>query len=121
MRSSNSALLPRPEKVQLVRQAPNANVGVKIGGTMNVIVRSLTVAGVMLAATVVETPTVSAQTFCGNVRDFPRSVRVVVFGLTNGQRLVRFRECRPDNARDIGAITGLEPDDAAIVAIDFRV
>ena len=88
---------------------------------MNVIVRSLTVAGVMLAATVVETPTVSAQTFCGNVRDFPRSVRVVVFGLTDDQRLVRFRECRPDNARDIGAITGLEPDDTAIVAIDFRV
>ena len=88
---------------------------------MNIIVRSLTVAGVMLAAAAVETPTVSAQTFCGNLRDFPRSARVLVFGLTDEQHLVRFRECRPDNAVDLGDITGLEPDDTAIVGIDFRV
>jgi hypothetical protein len=88
---------------------------------MNVIVRLLTIAGVMLAATVAEAPTVSAQTFCGNLRDFPRGARVLVFALTDDQRLVRFRECRPDNAVDIGAITGLDPGDAAIVAIDFRV
>ena len=88
---------------------------------MNISVRSLAVAGVMLAAIAVEAPTVSAQTFCGNLRDFPRSARVLVFGLTDDQHLVRFRECGPGRARDIGAITGLEPDDAAIVAIDFRV
>ena len=89
---------------------------------MNVIVRSLTIAGVLLAATVVEAPTVSAQTACGNLRDFPRSPRVTVFGLTDDQHLVRFRECRPDRARDIGEITGLDEEiDTAIVAIDFRI
>ena len=87
---------------------------------MNIIVRSLAVAGVLLAATAVEAPTVSAQTFCGNLRDFPRSARVLVFGLTDDQHLVRFRECGPGNARDIGAITGLDPD-TAIVGIDFRI
>jgi hypothetical protein len=88
---------------------------------MNVVMRSLTVEGVMLAATAVEIPTVSAQAFCGNLRDFPRGPRVVVFGLTDEQRLIRFRECRPDNAVDLGLITGLDPDDAALVGIDFRV
>jgi hypothetical protein len=89
---------------------------------MNVIVRPLTIAGALLAATVVQPPTVSAQTACGNVRDFPRSPRVTVFGLTDDQHLVRFRECRPHRARDIGEITGLDEElDDAIVAIDFRV
>jgi hypothetical protein len=89
---------------------------------MNVIVRSLTIAGVLFAATVVEAPTVSAQAFCGNLRDFPRSPRVTVFGLTDDQHLVRFRECRPDRTRDIGEITGLDDAiDAEILAIDFRV
>ena len=87
---------------------------------MNVVMRTLTVAGVMLAATVVEIPTVSAQAFCGNLRDFARGPRVVVFGLTDDQHLIRFRECRPDNAVDLGAITGLDPD-TALVGIDFRV
>jgi hypothetical protein len=87
---------------------------------MNVIIRSLTVAGVMLAAAAVEAPTVSAQGFCGNRLDFPRGPLVVVFGLTDDQHLIRFRECRPDNAVDLGAITGLDPD-TALVGIDFRV
>jgi hypothetical protein len=88
---------------------------------MNVIVGSLTVAGVLLAATVVQAPSVAAQTACGNAGDFPRSPRVTVFGLTDDQHLVRFRECRPDNARDIGEITGLAEPDTEIVGIDFRI
>jgi Domain of unknown function (DUF4394) len=89
---------------------------------MNVKLRWLAAAGVMLAATVVEGPTAFAQSACGNVSDFPRGPRVVVFGLTDDQRLIKFVECRPDSALDIGAITGLEsPDDTVIVGIDFRV
>jgi Domain of unknown function (DUF4394) len=88
---------------------------------MNVIGRLLAVAGVMLAATSIEAPGVFAQTTCGNHDDFPPSPRVRVFGLTDDQRLVRFRECRPDRATDVGPITGLEEDDTAIVGIDFRI
>jgi Domain of unknown function (DUF4394) len=88
---------------------------------MNVNLRSLAAAGVMLAATGVEGPTAFAQGACGNISDFPPGPRVVVFGLTDDQRLIRFRECRPGNARDIGEITGLDPADTAIVGIDFRV
>ncbi len=88
---------------------------------MNVNLRSLAAAGVMLAATVVEGPTVFAQDFCGNISDFPPSPRVIVFGLTDDQHLIRFGECRPGDAQDIGEITGLDPADTAIVGIDFRV
>jgi hypothetical protein len=44
-----------------------------------------------------------------------------VFGLTDDQRLVRFRECRPHSFREIGYVTGLSGADTALVGIDFRV
>jgi Domain of unknown function (DUF4394) len=88
---------------------------------MKAIGRSLAVAGVMLAVTSVEAPGVSAQTACGNRDDFPPSPRVRVFGLTDDQRLVRFRECRPRLAQDVGPITGLGGGDAELVGIDFRI
>jgi len=44
-----------------------------------------------------------------------------VFGLTSDQRLVRFRLIFPQLAQDIGAVSGLQYPDAALVGIDFRV
>jgi hypothetical protein len=37
------------------------------------------------------------------------------------QRLVRFKECEPRRLREVGAVSGLEDDDATLVGIDFRV
>ena len=44
-----------------------------------------------------------------------------VFGLTGTQRLVRFRLLFPQFEQDIGAVSGLQPPDTALVGIDFRV
>jgi hypothetical protein len=58
---------------------------------------------------------------CGRARGiFKRfSGRLEVVGLTSDQRLVCFREHRPEKARDIGEVTGLSGD-TRIVGIDFR-
>ena len=44
-----------------------------------------------------------------------------VFGLTSAQRLVRFRLLLPQLAQDLGAVSGLQSPDTALVGIDFRV
>src|SRR5215475_8010121 len=44
-----------------------------------------------------------------------------VFGLTSAQRLVRFRLIFPQLEQDIGAVSGLQSPDTALVGIDFRV
>ena len=44
-----------------------------------------------------------------------------VIGLTDDQRLVRFRECKPSRFNEIGDITGLSGSDTALVGIDYRV
>ena len=44
-----------------------------------------------------------------------------VFGLTSAQRLVRFRLLLPQLAQDLGAVSGFQPPDRALVGIDFRV
>ena len=44
-----------------------------------------------------------------------------VFGLTEDQQLVRFRECEPRSFKKIGDVTGLSGLDDALVGIDFRV
>ena len=46
---------------------------------------------------------------------------LTVFGLTDDQRLVRFRECDPEKLKEVGYITGLSGDDEALVGVDFRV
>jgi hypothetical protein len=51
----------------------------------------------------------------GNVR------RLTVVGLTADRRLVCFSAARPDQAVDIGPITGLVGNDTSVVGIDFRV
>jgi Domain of unknown function (DUF4394) len=48
-------------------------------------------------------------------------LRLLVFGLTADQRLVRFRAATPQLARPIGPISGLAKTDTALVGIDFRV
>jgi hypothetical protein len=44
-----------------------------------------------------------------------------VVGLTADGRLVCFKDRKPDNAREIGMVTGLEGPDTALIGIDFRV
>ena len=64
---------------------------------------------------------------CGNRAELGKAPTLAkggsltVFGLTTDQRLLRFKECRPDKAREIGTISGLVAPDAALVGMDFRV
>jgi hypothetical protein len=83
--------------------------------------------GWMLAAVVLAafTATPAAATNdCDNHRYFSHfrdTSNLIVFGLTADQRLVRFRECNPDRARQIGGIAGLQSPDTLLIGIDFRV
>lgn len=47
--------------------------------------------------------------------------RLLVFGLTADQKLVRFRAAAPQLVRAVGPIAGLAKTDTALVGIDFRV
>jgi Domain of unknown function (DUF4394) len=47
--------------------------------------------------------------------------RLRVIGLTDDGRLVRFRAGGADRTRNIGAVSGLQSPDTALVGIDFRV
>jgi hypothetical protein len=58
---------------------------------------------------------------CGNRSDFVRGRRMNVIGLTAQQHLVRFRECSPDKLFDMGAVSGFQGADSALIGIDFRV
>ncbi len=52
----------------------------------------------------------------------PRECRGLrVIGLTDDQRLVAFRACRPEKTREIGFVSGLGSGDSSLVGIDFRV
>jgi hypothetical protein len=55
----------------------------------------------------------------GRTCDGFRDSRLDIVGLTADGRLVCFREHRPDRARDLGVVTGLENEQ--LVGIDFRV
>ena len=50
----------------------------------------------------------------------PFEPRVLVVGLTDDQRLVKFQECSPWRARDLGAVSGLTGADTMLVGIDYR-
>jgi hypothetical protein len=58
---------------------------------------------------------------CGDRRDLVRGPRAKVMALTTDQRLVWFRECRPEWTRNMGFIRGLQLPDTSLVGIDFRV
>ena len=47
--------------------------------------------------------------------------RLSVFGLTDDQRLVKFRTRNPAGAKKIGTIYGLIAPDKGLIGIDFRV
>jgi hypothetical protein len=66
------------------------------------------------------TSTMATQS-CGNRDDLGRGSRLIILGLTDDQRLVYFRECRPGNLYEIGTVYGLQGGDNALVGIDFRV
>jgi hypothetical protein len=52
---------------------------------------------------------------------FGRCPKLRVIGLTNDQRLVTFRACKPGRVRNIGPVSGLGGGDSALVGIDFFV
>lgn len=56
---------------------------------------------------------------CSSTSSFNRSLNVV--GLTSDQRLVCFDEESPDQATNIGKVTGFTGGDNALVGIDYRV
>jgi len=47
--------------------------------------------------------------------------RLIAFGLTDDQRLVRFRIATPGLRKEIGTVHGFDPKDTGLVGIDFRV
>ena len=61
------------------------------------------------------------DSFCGRRSDFGRTARLTIIGLTAEQGLVKFNECRPGKLKQIGAVSGLQDLDKALVGIDFRV
>ena len=64
---------------------------------------------------------------CGNrsietfLKSFVRSDQLTIFALTADQRLLKFRECNPTRAHQIGSVYGLQASDYRLVGIDFRV
>jgi hypothetical protein len=77
------------------------------------------------AALAVSLATGEAQNIanCGSRPELgrPTDGNLTVFGLTADQRLLRFKECRPDRAREVGVISGLQSPDTALVGMDYRV
>lgn len=53
--------------------------------------------------------------------EFAENLRLIAFGLTADQRLVRFRVATPGLRKEIGTVLGLNQTDSALVGIDFRV
>jgi hypothetical protein len=60
--------------------------------------------------------------FAANADDGGRDCKGLrVIGLTDDQRLVWWKACKPKKVREIGPVSGLGGSDAALVGIDFRV
>lgn len=78
----------------------------------------LSVAAVLAVCTT--TPAVASSS-CGNRSDLGEGSKLTILGLTDDQRLVRFRECDPERLKEIGSVYGLQMYDTALVGIDFRV
>jgi hypothetical protein len=62
-----------------------------------------------------------SDSLCGNRKSFVRSDQLTIFALTADQRLLKFRECNPTRAHQIGSVYGLQTPDYMLVGIDFRV
>jgi hypothetical protein len=58
---------------------------------------------------------------CGKRASFVRDDQLTIFALTADQRLLKFRECNPTRAHQIGSVYGLQAPDYMLVGIDFRV
>src|SRR5262249_37017024 len=58
---------------------------------------------------------------CGNRKSFVRNDQLTIIALTADQRLLKFRECNPTRAQQIGSVYGLQASDYRLVGIDFRV
>lgn len=77
----------------------------------------ITAAALALAAAIVTTPGARAD----SQFSFFKSPSLKVIGLSDDGRLVRFRTSFPYRTWDIGAVSGLQSPDTALVGIDFRV
>ena len=75
----------------------------------------------MIVMGILTTRAAAADSDCGNRAAFFRDARLTIFALTADQRLLRFRECDPTRARDIGSVYGLQAPDTVLVGMDFRV
>jgi Domain of unknown function (DUF4394) len=53
--------------------------------------------------------------------EFAENLRLIAFGLTADQRLVRFRVATPSLRKEIGTVHGFGRTDSVLVGIDFRV
>ena len=53
--------------------------------------------------------------------ELAENLRLIAFGLTADQRLVRFRVATPGLRKEIGTVHGFDPKDTVLVGIDFRV
>src|SRR5262245_9588327 len=59
---------------------------------------------------------------CGNRKSYVSGHdQLTIFALTADQRLLKFRECNPTRAHQIGSVYGLQASDYRLVGIDFRV
>src|SRR5262249_57303979 len=58
---------------------------------------------------------------CGNRKSFVRDDQLTIIAITADQRLLKFRECNPTRAHQIGSVYGLQASDYRVVGIDFRV
>ena len=65
------------------------------------------------------TPAIASSS-CGNRSDQGEGPKLTILALTNDQRLVQFRECNPEQLKEIGSVYGLQGYDTALVGIDFR-
>ena len=65
----------------------------------------------------------SAQANCGSAGGAAEAavLKQRVYAVDSEGALLRFNACQPGSVQRIGAITGLQPADARVVGIDFRV
>jgi hypothetical protein len=85
---------------------------------MKAITGALTLAAL---ATALTASPAAADNACGNRLDLAKGPTLTVLGLTADGRLLRFGECNPDAAREIGTVLGLSGSDTALVGMDYRV
>jgi Domain of unknown function (DUF4394) len=89
--------------------------------TNYVMQRWVPVLALAIAAALASPPTLAGDDDCGGRSASVKGRKVKIMGLTTDQRLVWFRECKPEWTRDVGFVRGLQGPDSALVGIDFRV